>query len=180
MNRFGTFGVIAVLGIVLVGAGAYAMRPAHNAVPGPIVVATSTEEFACNADGKVCPDGSVVGRSGPLCEFTACPSPTATSSTVTTYVGGTVTGLNISVTPKQVVSDSRCPRNVQCIWAGTVEVRAVLASQTGHGEHVLTLGKPQTFGDYSVTLVAVTPAVKTAGVEIPVSSYRLTFEIKKL
>lgn len=28
---------------------------------------------ACTADAKLCPDGSGVGRSGPQCEFAACP-----------------------------------------------------------------------------------------------------------
>ena len=27
----------------------------------------------CTAEGKVCPDGSVVGRTGPNCEFEKCP-----------------------------------------------------------------------------------------------------------
>lgn len=29
---------------------------------------------ACTQEAKVCPDGSAVGRSGPNCEFTACPT----------------------------------------------------------------------------------------------------------
>jgi len=28
---------------------------------------------ACTAEAKMCPDGSYVGRTGPLCEFTQCP-----------------------------------------------------------------------------------------------------------
>lgn len=38
-----------------------------------------TEEpkvYACQEDAKICPDGTVVGRTGPKCEFTACPSST--------------------------------------------------------------------------------------------------------
>ncbi len=30
-------------------------------------------EVACSAEAKLCPDGSAVGRSGPNCEFAACP-----------------------------------------------------------------------------------------------------------
>ena len=30
-------------------------------------------QTACTTDAKICPDGSSVGRSGPNCEFTACP-----------------------------------------------------------------------------------------------------------
>lgn len=32
---------------------------------------------ACTMEAKVCPDGSAVGRTGPSCEFTACPFPNA-------------------------------------------------------------------------------------------------------
>ena len=28
---------------------------------------------ACTMEAKMCPDGSYVGRTGPRCEFTACP-----------------------------------------------------------------------------------------------------------
>lgn len=33
---------------------------------------------ACTMDAKICPDGSSVGKSGPNCEFSPCPSPTPT------------------------------------------------------------------------------------------------------
>jgi len=32
------------------------------------------DETACPADALLCPDGSYVGRQGPLCEFEECPS----------------------------------------------------------------------------------------------------------
>lgn len=32
------------------------------------------EQVACTMEAKVCPDGSSVGRSGPKCEFAACPT----------------------------------------------------------------------------------------------------------
>ncbi len=132
---------------------------------------------ACNGDAKLCPDGSSVGRSGPRCEFAACPTAAATTSTVTTYLGGTATGLTVSVNPTKVVSDSRCPATVTCVWAGTVEVQTILSTPVSHGESILTLGKPHVFGAYTVTLTAVTPE---KGEEvIPDSSYRLTYTIVK-
>lgn len=33
---------------------------------------------ACTQEAKICPDGTSVGRSGPNCEFTSCPSPKPT------------------------------------------------------------------------------------------------------
>ncbi len=32
-----------------------------------------TGPVACTMDAKMCPDGSAVGRTGPNCEFAACP-----------------------------------------------------------------------------------------------------------
>jgi hypothetical protein len=133
--------------------------------------------YACHADAKICPDGSAVGRQGPNCEFAACPAANATSSRVTTYLGGDAVAMNVSVSPQKVVSDSRCPQGVTCVWAGTVQVRTVLSTQVSHGEHVLTLGEPQLFGEHTVTLIDVSPVKNEAA--IPDSSYRFTFEIKK-
>lgn len=38
-------------------------------------------QIACTADAKICPDGSAVGRSGPNCEFAACPGTTTPPAT---------------------------------------------------------------------------------------------------
>lgn len=32
-----------------------------------------SQQVACTMDAKICPDGSAVGRTGPNCEFVACP-----------------------------------------------------------------------------------------------------------
>jgi hypothetical protein len=32
------------------------------------------QEVACTMEARMCPDGSYVGRSGPSCEFEACPN----------------------------------------------------------------------------------------------------------
>ncbi len=36
---------------------------------------TATPQMACTLEAKICPDGSSVGRTGPSCEFAACPLP---------------------------------------------------------------------------------------------------------
>jgi hypothetical protein len=156
----------------------YEVQSIFSVTDSLVVNGESSEPQACDGDAMICPDGSAVGRQGASCEFAACPSADATSASVTTYLGGTATGLNVSVSPQEVVSDSRCPAEVTCVWAGTVEVRTVISTAVSHGEHVLTLGEPQIFGDYSVTLVEVTP-VKTEA-SIPDSSYRFTFDIEKI
>ncbi|MDP2705325.1 MAG: hypothetical protein Q8O71_02970 [bacterium] len=34
---------------------------------------SKNNEIACTTEAKLCPDGSAVGRTGPLCEFAKCP-----------------------------------------------------------------------------------------------------------
>jgi len=41
------------------------------------------KEKACTSDAMMCFDGTWVGRSGPNCDFDACPSHTSTSITIT-------------------------------------------------------------------------------------------------
>ncbi len=98
-------------------------------------------------------------------------------STISTSLGQKMTASDISITPIKIISDSRCPLDVQCIWAGTVEVQAQVESSIENREYIFKLNEHQTFGDYLITLIEFAPA-KTSGT-IPDSSYRFTFEIKK-
>ncbi len=50
-----------------------------------------TGRVACTMEAKLCPDGSYVGRTGPKCEFTPCPTPTTTSKTSMGTIKGKVT-----------------------------------------------------------------------------------------
>lgn len=54
--------------IVLVGVAGFIYRNALERPRGPVA-------GACTLDAKICPDGTGVGRSGPSCEFAACPPP---------------------------------------------------------------------------------------------------------
>jgi hypothetical protein len=48
------------------------------------ITQTKQVNTACTQEAKLCPDGSYVGRTGPDCEFAACPTaPTAPSATST-------------------------------------------------------------------------------------------------
>lgn len=62
--------------ILVIGIAGFLYRNTLEHSSGPIV-ATSTTSTACTMEAKVCPDGSSVGRTGPNCEFTACPFPNA-------------------------------------------------------------------------------------------------------
>lgn len=152
----------------------------NSSLAGVFSVTDSVEKksYPCNGDAKMCPDGSLVGRTGPQCEFAECPPADRTNAVVTTYLGGEATALTVSAMPREVVSDSRCPSDVQCIWQGAVEVRTALATPVSHGEHVMKLGEPQLFGEYTVTLIEVSPYPKSTE-EITDGAYRFTFRIER-
>lgn len=63
--------LIAAGAIVLIGAGVMLWFNASK-IPEPVF---------CTQDAMECPDGSFVGRTGPKCEFAACPGPTSTCAT---------------------------------------------------------------------------------------------------
>lgn len=137
------------------------------------------EPYVCTADVKLCPDGSYVGRQGPQCEFAACPAPNpATLPTEFTLALGEIkTMADLTLTPLEVVSDSRCPvdEGVQCIWAGIIEVRTALASKVTNGEQIFEIGSSHIMGDYLITLEAVSPEKTQA--PIADDSYRFTYSV---
>lgn len=140
---------------------------------------TAPTSYECNQDAKLCPDGSTVGRVGADCHFAACPLSDAKSGTIVTTIGQKKSALNVSITPIQIVEDSRCPKDVQCIWAGTVKVKAKIESALGvDDDAVLEIGTPLTTEAEEIVLTDVSPA-KIPDQEIPTSSYRLTFTVTK-
>ncbi len=82
-------------------------------------------QVACTMEAKICPDGSSVGRTGPQCEFAACPSATTTQpsdETIVLALGESRLIDGKSIKPFKILEDSRCPEDVQCIAAGSVKV----------------------------------------------------------
>lgn len=57
--------LISVAAVVLLLGIAYLLMPKPVGQPGPVF---------CTQEAKLCPDGSYVGRTGPKCEFAACPA----------------------------------------------------------------------------------------------------------
>jgi eight-cysteine-cluster-containing protein len=95
----------------------------------------------------------------------------------TLKLGQTGVYQNMEITPLSVAEDSRCPQDVQCIWAGQVRVNMRIHSTAGTSTSVMILGKSVTSGTEKLTLVEVTPNVKT---DDPISpeEYRFTFQIE--
>lgn len=59
--------VLVLVGIALLAVGCNQSDVVQLPPPSPV---------ACTQEAKVCPDGSAVGRTGPQCEFAACPGET--------------------------------------------------------------------------------------------------------
>lgn len=75
-----------------------------------------------------------------------------------------------------VTSDSRCPTDAVCVWAGTVKVQTQLQAGKAHETLELELGKPYNFYGYLVTLVDVSPK-KNTKVTVAPSDYRFTVSV---
>ena len=98
------------------------------------------------------------------------------------YSGGPTAALNelatlegLTVRPTAVIEDSRCPSQVQCVWAGRLRIRAEVS---GFGALDLTLGEPFSIGDGILTLVDVRPGKRSPEAIAP-RDYRFTFTFRQ-
>ena len=100
--------------------------------------------------------------------------------TVTLAVGQNVslaTGLVLSF--DRVISDSRCPKDVACVWEGEVTIALALSGSAGAAfftlsDHASTL----VVSGHSFTLQSVQP-LPNAGSSIPEASYRVTVRVER-
>lgn len=81
-----------------------------------------TKPVACTEEAKVCPNGSLVGRSGPKCEFTPCPESaslpkgyTLDSYSVEKVLDTACVKNSDCETPPQYLIISRCPMTSLCL-----------------------------------------------------------------
>ena len=130
----------------------------------------------CTMEAKMCPDGSSVGRSGPNCEFSACPNPSPNQSTGETSLNQKILTGEVFITPLEITSDSRCPINAVCIWAGEISIKVRLEKGTASKDVVLKEFGSVTFEGSVVSLVFVTPENKT-NPPLSKGDYRFTFKV---
>ena len=94
-----------------------------------------------------------------------------------------VPGTVLRVTFGDVLEDSRCPRDVTCVWAGNARVLVGLAAGSGptHALELNTTVDPHSQDRLGVrvTLLEVTPE-PTAGGSIPLSEYQVKLGIEPL
>ncbi len=93
------------------------------------------------------------------------------------YIGKRTMVGAVAVTPIKVSYDSRCPKDVRCIQAGTIDV-AVLLEEGKHSQSViLTLGKQFIFAEKTVTLTNVYPE-RVSTKTLKDSDYKFLFTVK--
>lgn len=85
----------------------------------------------------------------------------------TAYVDGP------SVTPLELLEDSRCPKDVRCVWAGQVRLRVRVTGGAWSREIELVSNKPVQVADGALRLVAATPERSQAAIRP--QDYRFTF-----
>ncbi|HET9066620.1 MAG TPA: hypothetical protein VFN22_12440 [Gemmatimonadales bacterium] len=94
-----------------------------------------------------------------------------------------ITGAPYLLRLDAVDSDSRCPPDVTCVWAGEVVVRATLAAKSGLGlpDQLITLHgeRPVVVSGLSVRITAVSPDQLPSGQVIPEHDYRFTIALER-
>jgi len=95
---------------------------------------------------------------------------------ITARIGETKTEYGITLGPLQVLEDSRCPTDVQCIQAGTVRVLVSVTQGADQSAQELQLGTPFILVGGAVTLTKVTPEPRSQ-TPISPSDYTFTFTV---
>ena|SRR3989344_2196812 len=75
-GQTGIFILIGILVFLLIAGGAYLLGRQSLSD-----TSSAGNNKACTQEAKLCPDGSAVGRTGPNCEFAACPVEKADETT---------------------------------------------------------------------------------------------------
>jgi len=156
--------------------------PEHDdALEVPIIFSdiSSSDNALCTMDAKICPDGSAVGRVGPRCEFAPCEGNSTSESDVTLTIGAKGEAGGLAIKLNSVLDDSRCPKDVVCVWAGEAKVSVTLTTASKTETKIIsTNDKPYLFDEYEVSIISVLPEPQS-GREITQGAYSVTFHIQK-
>ena len=109
-NNKKIFWVIFSFALLLVGVYLIAWCKSVN-TPAP----AGPEPVACTMEAKICPDGSAVGRSGPNCEFAACPLVVANPGWLTTSTEGGLSFQYPEMLGTEYISAQTWPAKVELI-----------------------------------------------------------------
>jgi len=82
-----------------------------------------------------------------------------------------------------VVEDSRCPENVQCVWAGNAKIKVTVTSARGSETFEMNTGMgPQgnQFDGWAINLESLTPTPRAGSKPISAKAYVAKFTITRL
>jgi hypothetical protein len=77
-----------------------------------------------------------------------------------------------------IATDSRCPTDVTCVWAGEVIARLAIRSDGKTTRHEVKESESATVDGYSVTVLQVLPT-RTSSQPIAAADYRVTLKITR-
>ena len=128
--------ILIVLGVGLLFTQSFWLPPLVNwIIKNDNLSGTTT----CTLEAKICPDGSAVGRTGPRCEFAACPGTTNSKQTI---VNGSVT-LSPICPVERIPPDPKCaPKPLET----DIQVFAV------NGDTPIKTVRSRSDGSFNVTL----------------------------
>lgn len=111
--------------------------------------------------------------------FAGCATTPQANAEPTAGLGQVITINGLRIRPIRVVEDSRCPVNVQCVWAGRIIVETEISGAASYQRRNLELGKPSPLATVPmrITLIGAEPG-KLAASEIPPAAYRLTYAVE--
>lgn len=146
--------------------------------------APTTAGTVCTLEAKLCPDGSYVGRTGPNCEFAACPAATTTSTSGTGSSGGILpytSGIQGTISLGPTCPVERMPPEPACAdkpYATTVRVyhagiSAVFATAESNAAGIFKISLPP--GSYTLTAGSgsMLPRCASVSAEVGPSGYAI-------
>jgi uncharacterized lipoprotein NlpE involved in copper resistance len=98
-----------------------------------------------------------------------------------------ITGENLRLHFDEVLEDSRCPAQVECVWSGQARI-AIIVQDTENTPKTLTFNtnpapdqNAQTaqVGEYEITLLSLEPNPQTPEDAVALEQYRATLEVSK-
>ncbi len=154
--------ILSILALVVIGFTVfyYFYSPSSPVLEVPTEVSTTTTPVATTSTNV----------------FTNSGEPT--SKKVEVKMGQTGTAFNVSLKPLEILEESRCPSDVQCIQAGTVRVKVLFSSDLGTAPQEFALDRSVSTESELVKLVEVRPYPSSVA-RIAQGDYVFVFEVKK-
>ncbi len=140
---------IIVVAIIVIGLGVYFVSVSRGSK-------NDTNQLACTEEAKLCSDGSSVGRTGPKCEFAACP----TSDNPQTFKPLTTTYITNQDWPPVVTT---IPGEFSCNSSGSeIKPEGKTNERTINGKrYCVTLRSEGAAGSTYTTYTYITPLIDT-------------------